>query len=154
MSVLAENIIETEDDSQRGKYLTFMLGGESYGIEIKYVSEIVCVQPFSSLPELPDYYKGIMNLRGRIIPVMDMRRRFEMPSAEYNDRTCVVIIDSEDISVGLVVDCVDEVLIIKDEDIAAPPEMGNGKKYMKGIGKSGEGIKLIIDCEKLFTIDA
>jgi len=153
MPIITEDITEIEEDSQKGKYLTFNLGENSYGIEIRHVTEIVGVQPFNSMPELPVYYKGIINLRGRIIPVMDMRLRFDMPPVEYNDRTCIVIIDSEDISAGLIVDCVDEVLSFKDEDIADPPEVGAGKKFIKGIGKHEGNIKLLLDCEKLFSND-
>ena len=107
--------LETEEDTQKGKYLIFSLGNEFYGIEIKYVTEIIGVQPITEIPELPDYIKGIINLRGKIIPVMDVRIRFKKSPMEYNDRTCVIVIDVKDTSVGLIVDSVSEVLSIEEE---------------------------------------
>jgi len=84
--------VKTEN-TQKDKYLTFLLGEETYAIEIKYVTEIIGIQPITQVPELPSYIKGIINLRGRIIPVMDVRLRFKKPPVEYNDRTCIIVID-------------------------------------------------------------
>ncbi len=143
-------LMDEEEDTQAGKYLTFSLGNEFYGIEIKYVTEIVGIQPITEVPELPEYIKGIINLRGKIIPVMDVRLRFKKGQMEYNDRTCIVVIDILDISIGMIVDAVSEVLSISDEEIVPPPDVNkNGKKYIKGIGKSGSEVTLILDCEKL-----
>jgi len=99
--------------------------------------------------------KGIINLRGKIIPVIDVRLKFGKPSIEYNDRTCIVVIDITEVSVGLIVDNVDEVLTIGDENIAAPPANKTGfeNKYIKGIGKAGEIVQLLLDCEKLLKTD-
>ncbi|MBB3109814.1 purine-binding chemotaxis protein CheW [Paenibacillus phyllosphaerae] len=140
-----------EEDTQRGKYLTFKLVNESYGIEIKYVIEIIGLQPVTIVPELPDYMQGIINLRGKIIPVMDVRLRFKKPFREYNDRTCVIVIEIEDITIGLIVDSVSEVLAIPESEIVSPTELGQShrNKYIKGIGKSGDEVKLILDCAKL-----
>ncbi len=143
-------LMDEEEDTQAGKYLTFSLGNEFYGIEIKYVTEIVGIQPITEVPELPEYIKGIINLRGKIIPVMDVRLRFKKGQMEYNDRTCIIVIDILDISIGMIVDAVSEVLSISDEEIVPPPDVNkNGKKYIKGIGKSGSEVTLILDCEKL-----
>ena len=146
--------LETEEDTQKGKYLIFSLGNEFYGIEIKYVTEIIGVQPITEIPELPDYIKGIINLRGKIIPVMDVRIRFKKSPMEYNDRTCVIVIDVKDTSVGLIVDSVSEVLSIEEEDIVPPPDVKKGgNKYVKAIGKVKDKIKLILDCSRLLNYD-
>jgi purine-binding chemotaxis protein CheW len=142
----------TEEDTQKGKYLTFSLGEEYYAIEIKFVTEIIGMQPVSEVPEMPAYVKGIINLRGKIIPVMDVRIRFKKPSIAYNDRTCVIVIDVADISIGLIVDRVSEVLSIPDPDIVPPPEVSQaGNKFIKGIGKVDNEVKLLLDCEKLMN---
>jgi purine-binding chemotaxis protein CheW len=143
---------EREEDTQRGKFLTFSLGNESYGIEIRYVTEIIGIQPITEVPELPDYIRGIINLRGKIIPVMDVRLRFKKPGLDYNDRTCVIVIEIKDVSIGLIVDSVSEVLPISETSIVAPPDIGrNGNRYLKGIGKVGNNVKLILDCRMLLN---
>lgn len=155
MTNLNEDNLESIEDTQKGRYLTFSLGRETYGIEIKYVTEIIGIQTITEIPQLPEYVKGIINLRGKIIPVMDVRLRFRKDSREYNDRTCVIVVDINDISIGLIVDNVAEVLTILDEDIVDPPKMNNGtnNKYIKNIGKVGESVKLLLDCEKLLSED-
>ncbi|MFA5536858.1 MAG: chemotaxis protein CheW [Bacillota bacterium] len=155
MAELKENIMEVEEDTQKGRYLTFSLGKESYGIEIKYVTEIIGIQEITEIPELPEYVKGIINLRGKIIPVMDVRLRFKKEEKEYNDRTCVIVIDVKDVSIGLIVDTVAEVLTIPEEGIVEPPGVSKGfsNRYIKNIGKVGNDVKLILDCEKLLTED-
>lgn len=155
MPEIIEAIMEQEEDTQKGKFLTFILGKEQYGIEIKYVTQIIGIQAITQVPELPEYVKGIINLRGKIIPVMDVRLRFKKEVKEYNDRTCIIVIDINDISVGLIVDSVAEVLIITDENIVPPPDMKSGfhNRYIKGIGKAGLDVKLLLDCEKLLNDD-
>lgn len=145
-----QDLPEQEEDTQKDKYLTFLLGKEFYGIEIRYVTEIIGIQNITEIPELPDYLKGVINLRGKIIPVMDVRIRFKKPIKEYNDRTCVIVIDVMNFSVGLIVDNVSEVLSIPEEETVPPPEYSSGRnKYIKGIGKVGNEVKLLIDCDKL-----
>ena len=148
-------LLEQEEDTQKGKFLTFSMGNEMYGIEIRYVTEIIGIQTITEVPELPQYIRGIINLRGKIIPVMDVRLRFKKPFREYNDRTCVIVVDIKDASIGLIVDSVSEVLSISEGDIVPPPEVnkGLGNKYIKGIGKVGSDVKLLLDCEKLLTED-
>ena len=152
MEVLDE-IIETAEDTQKSKFLTFSIGNEDYGFEIKYVTEIIGIQEITEVPELPDYVKGIINLRGKIIPVMDVRLRFKKAPIEYNDRTCIVVIDIHDISIGLIVDHVSEVLVILPENIVSPPTVKTGfhNRYIKGIGKVGSEVKLLLDCDKLLN---
>lgn len=147
--------IEMEEDTQKGKFLTFVLGNETYGIEIKYVTEIIGIQEITELPELSEYMKGIINLRGKIIPVMDVRLRFKKKVKEYNDRTCIIVIDINDLSVGLIVDSVSEVLTIDEKDIVEPPQINKdyNNRYIKSIGKVGNDVKLLLNCEKLLTDD-
>ncbi|MGI6683973.1 MAG: chemotaxis protein CheW [Bacillota bacterium] len=143
---------DLEEDTQKGKFLTFSLDNECFGIEIKHVTEIIGIQPITEVPELPDYIKGIINVRGKIIPVMDVRIRFKKQPKEYNERTCIIVIDIKGVAVGLIVDKVSEVLSIPDQDIAAPPELAKkGNRYIMAIGKVGNEIKLLLDCNKLLN---
>ncbi len=147
-----EEELELEEDTQKGRYLTFSLGNETYGIEIKYVTEIIGIQSITELPELPGYIRGIINLRGQIIPVMDVRLRFKKEFREYNDRTCIVVIDINEVAVGLIVDSVSEVITIAEQDITPPPQLkGQSNRYIKEIGKVGNEVKLLLDCEKMLT---
>jgi len=143
---------EFEEDTQKGKFLTFSLGDEYYGIDIMYVTEIVGIQPITVVPELPDFIKGIINLRGKIIPVMDARLKFKKEPKEYNDRTCIIVVDLQELSIGIIVDAVSEVLNISDENIVPPPNLNTGgRKYIKSVGKSADSVTLILDCEKLLN---
>jgi len=144
--------MEEKEDTLRGRFITFAVGRETYGIEIRYVTEIVGIQPINGLPEVPEHIKGIINLRGKIIPVVDMRLKFKKEPMEYNDRTCIIVIDTEDISAGLIVDEVAEVIAIDDGDISPPPSCGAGTncRYLSGIGKAGDEVKLLLDCRALF----
>lgn len=152
MAEAIEQFLLEQEDTQKNKFLTFILGNENYGIEIRYVTEIIGIQPITEVPELPEYIKGIINLRGKIIPVMDVRLRFKKAFRDYNDRTCVIVIDIKDISIGLIVDSVSEVISIQETEIVAPPNLSKGgNKYISGIGKVGNEVKLILDCDKLLN---
>ncbi len=154
MAEVLEEVLSDQEDTQKNRFLTFSLGKESYGIEIRYVTEIIGIQPVTEVPELPEYIRGIINLRGKIIPVMDVRLRFKKTFREYDDRTCVVVVDIADISIGLIVDSVSEVLSIPEEEIVPQPEMSKaGNKYIKGIGKVGNEVKLLLDCNMLLNED-
>ncbi|MEW8987067.1 MAG: chemotaxis protein CheW [Bacillus sp. (in: firmicutes)] len=147
-------LLEEEGDTLKNRFLIFVLGNETYGIEIEYVTEIIGLQPVTEVPELPEYIRGIINLRGKIIPVMDVRLRFRKPFKDYNDRTCVVVIENEDITIGLIVDSVSEVLSIPETEVVPPPDVNKtGYKYIKGIGKTGNDVKLLLDCNKLLNED-
>jgi purine-binding chemotaxis protein CheW len=153
---LANVINETDEfneDTQKGRFLTFSIGKENYGIEISYVTEIIGMQPITVVPELPLYIKGIINLRGKIIPVLDVRLKFKREPKEYNDRTCIIVVDIMDISIGLIVDEVSEVISIEEENIVPPPSVKAGfhNHYVKGIGKVNNDIKLLLDCNKLIN---
>lgn len=140
-------------DEMDGRFLTFVLDDELYGLEIRYVTEIIGMQPVNPIPETPDYIKGVINLRGKIIPVVDMRLKFKKAPAEYTDRTCIIIIDTEELLVGLIVERVSEVMNMDENDIAPPPHARTGikNKYLRGISKTGGKVTLLLDCEKLFT---
>ncbi|NLM50895.1 MAG: purine-binding chemotaxis protein CheW [Clostridiaceae bacterium] len=146
-----------EDDTQEDRYLTFFLDKDIYGIEIKYINEIIGMQKITKIPEVPHYAKGVINLRGKIVPVIDLRLKFKKEEIEYNDRTCIIIVSVEDLLVGLIVDNVDEVAKIPKENIAAPPDykVGFHNRYIKGIGKTEDTdtVKLLLDCEKILTDD-
>lgn len=148
-------LLEVEEDTQKGKFLTFVLGNEAYGIGIELVTEIIGILPITQIPELPEYIMGVINLRGKIISVMDMRLRFKKPFRDYNERTCIIVVDILDNSVGLIVDSVAEVINIAEENIVPPPSENTGfsNKYIKGIGKVGNEVKLLLDCEKIITKD-
>jgi len=143
-----------DEDTLKGKYLIFSLESELYGIEIRYITEIIGIQPITIVPDMPPYIKGITNLRGKIIPVMDARLRFKKAVRDYDARTCIIVLETNDITIGLVVDSVSEVVTIVDEEIAPPPDINKGGlKYIKGIGKADGNVKLLLDCQKILTDD-
>lgn len=141
------------EDTQKDKYLIFSIGDASYGIPIRYVIEIIGIEDITRVPELPIYVKGIINLRGKIIPVMDVRLRFKKEEKEYDDRTCIIVIEIENVSFGLIVDQVKEVASIDEANIAPPPNISSGEDlasgFIEAIGKVENDIWLIIDCKKL-----
>lgn len=144
---------KNEEDDMSGRFLTFEINKETFGVELRNVMEIIGIQPITEVPEMPDYFKGIINLRGKIIPVMDVRLRFKKPEVEYTDKTCVIVINVGGISVGLIVDCVSEVCSIPEEDIEEKPEISSkcSRGYIKSIGKIGIKVVLLVDCEKLLN---
>jgi len=155
MSEIMEQDNFIEEDTQKDKYLTFVIENESYGIEIKHVTEIIGIQNVTEVPDLPDFIRGIINLRGQIIPVMDVRTRFKKEFMDYNDRTCIIVIDIEEISIGLIVDTVSEVLNISEENVVLQHNYKTGfsNRYVKAIGKVEDNVKLILDCKKLLKED-
>ena len=142
---------EEDEDTQKDKYLTFHLGSEDYGIEIRFVTEIIGIQKITVIPEMPEHIKGVINLRGKIIPVMDVRMRFHLPARAYDERTCVIVVDMNSSEVGLVVDTVSEVVDIPEANIEAASGLGRSKAnaFIRGIGKIGEDIKIILDVSAL-----
>jgi purine-binding chemotaxis protein CheW len=142
---------DDDEDTQKDKYLTFTVGKEDYGIEISHVTEIIGIQKITDVPDMPPYIKGVINLRGKVIPVMDVRLRFRMPEREYDDRTCTVVVNVNGTPVGLVVDTVKEVVDIPENQIELPPEVAGSstQRYIKGLGKIGEEVKILLDVERL-----
>ena len=142
---------EENEDTQQGKFLTFHLGEEVYGIEIRYVTEIIGIQKITEVPDMPDFIKGVINLRGQVIPVMDVRTRFRMEPREYDDRTCVIVVRINDLSIGLVVDTVNEVQDIEDKDISPPPSISKkaSSRFLQGMGKVGDQVRILLNVSTL-----
>ncbi len=136
---------------QESKFLTFRLNQEEYAIPIEYVIEIIGIQQITPLPEMPDFIKGVINLRGKIIPVIDIRLRFGMEERPYDDRTCIIVVRIEGTLVGLIVDSVREVLDIPNTCIEPPPKMHKKKEilFIQGLGKLNNSVKIILDIPKL-----
>jgi len=140
-----------------GKYLTFSLAEEEYGIGILKVKEIIGMMPITSVPRTPEFVKGVINLRGKVIPVMDLRLKFSMEAIPYSDRTCIIVveIDSQDstVLIGIVVDAVSEVLNIKEEEIEETPAFGAklNTDYILGMAKMEGGVKILLDIDKVLS---
>ncbi len=140
-----------DEDSLMGKYLTFNIGQEEYGIEIRYVTEIIGIQSITDLPDVPEFVKGVINLRGKVVPVIDVRLRFSMEERDYDERTCIVVVNIKEKPVGLIVDSVSEVLDIAEKNIEPPPSVqkGSGSRFIQGLGKVDEAVKILLNVRKL-----
>ena len=142
-----------------GKYLTFSLAGEEYGISILRIKEIIGMMPITSVPQTPDYVKGVINLRGKVIPVIDLRLRFHLPFRDYMERTCIVVVEingqSGTVKIGIVVDAVSEVLNIKSEDIENAPAFGVrlNTDYILGMARMGSNVKMLLDIGVILSAD-
>ncbi|MEJ2690005.1 MAG: chemotaxis protein CheW [Deltaproteobacteria bacterium] len=139
-----------------GKYLTFALGKEEYGVGILKVREIIGLMEITSVPHTPPYIKGVINLRGRVIPVIELRVKFGMERQEYNERTCIIVVEvqgsSEAVQVGMLVDSVSEVVNIAEEEIEPPPNFGAGNlntESLLGMGKVKGQVKILLDVDKV-----
>ena len=147
--------ISIQQGSREGKYLTFALGEEEYGIGILKVREIIGLMPVTSVPQTPANVRGVINLRGKIIPVVDLRLKFGMACPELTERTCIVVVemasDNGKISIGIVVDSVSEVLNIRASEIEDTPAFGSNldTDYILGMAKSGQGVKMLLDIDKV-----
>lgn len=141
---------------REGKYLTFSLAGEEYGIVILKVKEIIGMMPITSVPKTPPFVKGVINLRGKVIPVADLRLKFDMEEMAYAERTCIIVVEIKEglgnVLMGIVVDSVSEVLTIKNGEIEDTPAFGTemDTDYILGMAKTGEGVKILLDIDKVF----
>ena len=143
-------------DGMQGQYLTFSICDVLYGVELLRVIDIIMIQSITHVPHLPNYIKGIINLRGKVAPVIDVRLKFNQPERAYDDKTCIIVVSIRDMKVGLIVDSVVEVLTIDDSESSPPPDLGinSSDKYLKSIAKvEGRGVIMNIDCEKFFQND-
>lgn len=140
-------------DMQTGRYLTFSIDNVMFAIEMHYITEIIGMQKTTELPDTPDYMIGIINLRGKIIPVLDVRRLFGKEVRDFDDRTCIIVIDIDGMPIGLIVDRVSEVVAIPADDVSEVPKANGGHhtRFVKNIGKIGTNVILILDCEKLIN---
>jgi purine-binding chemotaxis protein CheW len=142
---------------REGKYLTFTLADEEYGIGILKIKEIIGMLPITSVPQTPEFVKGVINLRGKVIPVLDLRLRFGMDSISYTERTCIIVVEIEGpsgtVMIGIVVDSVSEVLNIKGEDIEDTPTFGTklNTDYILGMAKMEGGVKILLDIDRVLS---
>jgi purine-binding chemotaxis protein CheW len=140
-----------------GKYLTFTLADEDYGIEILKVKEIIGMMPITTVPQTPDFVKGVVNLRGKVIPVVDLRLKFGMASQEYTERTCIIVVEifsnSGSTMMGIVVDSVSEVVQIRNDDIEETPQFGTklDTDYILGMAKTDGRVKILLAIDKILT---
>lgn len=147
------------ESGKEGKYLTFALGNEEYGIGIMKVKEIIGLMPVTSVPRTPAYVLGVINLRGKVIPVIDLRLRFEMETVESTDRTCVIVVEivgpAGPVMIGIVVDAVSDVMNIREEDIEGDLSFGASldTAYILGMAKLENGVKILIDIDKVLNSD-
>ena len=142
-------------DARVGKYLTFQLGKEEFAVQVLHVREIMGVQEITAVPQMPYHVKGVLNLRGKVIPVLDLRLKFGMPEIEYTQRTCIVVVQTDGqagkISTGVIVDGVSEVLTLQTADIEDTPDFGMGATtpYLTGLAKIKGKVKILLDIGKV-----
>ncbi len=154
---LAEPALALKD--REGKYLTFALDREEFGLEILKVREIIGLMEVTPVPQTPDFIKGVINLRGRVIPVIDLRLKFGLPAKPPDERTCIIVTEVRSgagaLQIGVVVDAVSEVLNIAGEDIEPPPSFGSrvDTRYILGIAKSRDNIKILLDLDLALSGD-
>ena len=149
--VVMDDDLYDDEDTMKDKYLTFHLAGEDYGLDIAFVTEIIGIQRITEVPDMPNFVKGVINLRGKVIPVMDVRLRFVLPEREYDERTCIIVVDINSAAVGLVVDKVNEVADIPEDQVEPPPRTTKGasSRFLKGMGKVDEEVKILLNAEAM-----
>ncbi len=142
---------EDDVDLQHMKFLTFILDNRTFALPIKDVIEIIEVQDAMPVPEFPDYVKGIINTKGRVVPVIDMRLRFQLEEAEYTERTCIVICSICSVEIGFVVDTVKAVISLEEDMMAPPPAITTDKvtRYITGVAKYEDDLVIILDAKKI-----
>ncbi|SEM43045.1 purine-binding chemotaxis protein CheW [Syntrophus gentianae] len=156
-TMLAE--IEASMTDVEGKYLTFTLADEEYGISIIKVKEIIGMMPVTMVPQTPPHVKGVINLRGKVIPVIDLRNRFQLEERDYTDRTCIIVVEvtgiTRTIPIGIVVDSVSEVLNIHAAEIEPAPSFGISMdtNYILGMAKSANTVKILLDIDAVLSAD-
>ena len=135
-----------------GKYLTFLLNNEEYGLEILRVREIIGIMEITQVPQTPDFVEGVINLRGKVIPVIDLRSKFGLQRTEYNDETCIIVVDVG-MLMGIIVDTVQEVHDIPAGDIEPPPKLGGAMDtaFILGMGKVKDDVKVLLDIDRVLT---
>jgi purine-binding chemotaxis protein CheW len=145
------SILNEQEDTLVNKYLIFTIDKEEYGIEITHILEIIGIQPITPVPDVESYVRGVTNLRGKIVPVIDARLKLKKDFRQYDDRTCIIIINYKDILMGMIIDKVSEVINLVQEDILPPSSIKKGanSRYIKSIGKYKDKIAFILDCEEI-----
>ncbi len=148
---------DLDREEMAGKYLTFSLAEEDYGLEILRVREIIGWQEITPVPRTPDFVQGVINLRGKVIPVIDLRLKFDMPYKEPNERTCIIVAEvilvDDGVLMGVVVDRVNEVIDIKGEEVEPTPSFGVSldTSFILGLAKTGDHVKTLLDIDKVLT---
>lgn len=148
---------QTAADVRSGKYLTFQLGREEFAIHVLKVREIMGVQDITAVPQTPDYLKGVINLRGKVIPVVDLRLKFGLPEADYTQRTCIIVVQIQGgggpLMMGAIVDAVSEVLTLAGGEIEDTPDFGDGVRtpYLLGMAKIKGKVKILLDIDQVLT---
>ncbi len=147
------NVADVDKSVEAGKYLTFALADEEYGLEILQVREIIGLIDITSVPKMPDFVKGVVNLRGKIIPVIDLRLKFGMQAVEYSRETCIIVLSIRNNLVGVIVDNVCEVLDIEQDRIEPAPSFGINinTDFIMGMGKVEGAVVILLDIEKVMT---
>ncbi len=147
-----ENRVELEDSTN---LVTFRLGSGEYAIDIMQAKEIIKMEKITLIPNAPDFVEGVINLRGNIIPIIDLKKRFNLEETEGDKNTGIIIVKIEDVDMGIIIDSISKVVSISNSDIQPPPPMlsGIGQKYIKGVGKLEDKLLVVLDLEKLFTTD-
>ncbi len=146
-------------EAQHGKHLTFTLGEEVYGVVILKVQEIIKLMAVTRVPRTPDYVRGVINLRGKVIPVVDLRAKFGMESIKDTERTCIIVVEvagtNQGITMGVLVDAVSEVLEVAAEQIEPPPSFGTAVStdFILGMGKVDEKVVMLLDVDKVLSSD-
>lgn len=146
-------------NKREGKYLTFSLANEEYGIGILKIKEIIGMMPITTVPQTPSFVKGVINLRGKVIPVIDLRLRFDMDGIDYTERTCIIVVEimgkTGTVLIGIVVDSVSEVLNIKEEDIEDTPAFGTklDTEFIMGMAKLDGGVKILLDIDRVLNAE-
>lgn len=157
MQAVAEKDPVVRTDQRPGKYLTFELGCEEFGIQVMKVREIMGIQEITSVPQTPEYVKGVINLRGKVTPVIDLRRKFSLPEIEYTQRTCIIVVQVSGAAgpmlMGIIVDGVSEVLNITASDIEDTPDFGGGvaTPYLLGMAKVKGKVKILLEIDEVLT---
>ena len=153
---MASQATVSQVNSERaGKYLTFSLAGEEYGLEILKVREIIGLMDITAVPRTPEFVKGVINLRGKVIPIVDLRLKFNMQSVEKTEETCIIVVDVGNVEMGVIVDKVSEVLDIAAEEIEDSPSFGVdvNTDFILGMGKAGGRVTILLDISKVLTGD-
>jgi purine-binding chemotaxis protein CheW len=147
--------VSTKKSVDEGKFLTFVLNNEEYGIEILKVREIIGVIGITPVPQTPDYLKGVINLRGKVIPVIDLRLKFSMTEEEHKQETCIIVVEVNNAPIGVVVDNVSEVLDIKSEEVEDTPQFGHeiDTSFIMGLGKAKEKIIILLVIDKVLSTE-
>ncbi len=153
MTEQATKTAEQKAQESIQKYLTFELAGEEYGLEIQKVHEIISMMDITSVPQTPEYVKGVINLRGKVVPTIDLRAKFGMPQIERTKHTCIIVVDVGNIEMGIIVDRVSEVMNIAASEIEEPPDFGSNVNtdFIRGLGKIDDSVKILLNIERVLT---